>query len=283
MNEIVKVKEKEVVVLEWRGQRVVTTAQLADIYESTETQIKQNYGNNEKRFNEGEHFYFLKGDELKEFKRLVENFDLPFMGNLKYTSQLYLWTRRGASRHCKMLGTEEAWEQFDALEENYYNPKKLSGENAIDQILENPDFGIKLLTAYKEEKEKTKALQTEIQIKNQIIGELKPKADYTNIILNSKALVTITQIAKDYGMTGTKMNELLHELKIQYKESEQWLLYRKYQDKGYTHSKTISIERSNGMTDIKMHTKWTQKGRLFLYQTLKENGYLPIIEQNAAI
>lgn len=282
MNEIVKVKEKEVVVLEWRGQRVVTTAQLAEIYEANEQQIQQNFNNNQKNFEEVLHYFLLKGEELKEFKGYFDNIE-EAIGVSKFAPQLYLWTRRGASRHCKILDTEKAWEQFDALEENYYNPKKLSGENAIDQILENPDFGIKLLTAYKEEKEKTKALQTEIQIKNQIIGELKPKADYTNIILNSKALVTITQIAKDYGMTGTKMNELLHELKIQYKESEQWLLYRKYQDKGYTHSKTISIERSNGMTDIKMHTKWTQKGRLFLYQTLKENGYLPIIEQNAAI
>lgn len=279
MNEIVKVKEKEVVVLEWKGQRVMTTEQLAEIYETSIDNVKVNFNRNHDKFKEDLHYCLLKGQELREFKNLVTNSYLVD----KHTPQLYLWTRRGASRHCKILDTEKAWEQFDALEENYYNPKKLSSENAIDQILENPDFGIKLLTAYKEEKEKTKALQTEIQIKNQIIGELKPKADYTNIILNNRGLVTITQIAKDYGMTGTKMNELLHELKIQYKESEQWLLYRKYQDKGYTHSKTISIERSNGMTDIKMHTKWTQKGRLFLYQTLKENGYLPIIEQNAAI
>lgn len=283
MNEIVKVKEKEVVVLEWKGQRVVTTAQLADIYESTETQIKQNYGNNEKRFNEGEHFYFLKGDELKEFKRLVENFDLPFMGNLKYTSQLYLWTRRGASRHCKMLGTEEAWEQFDALEENYYNPKKLSSENAIDQILENPDFGIKLLTAYKEEKEKTRALQIEVKEKEKQIDQMQLKTNYYDLILHCKDLIATTIIAKDYGMTAQAFNKLLHNLKIQYKQDGVWVLYRNYQDQGYTGTKTYNYSDREAIQHAQPHTYWTQKGRVFLYRILKENGYLPVIEQSVAI
>lgn len=119
MNELVKVGTKELPVIEWNGQRVITTAQLADIYEATEVQIKQNYGNNAGRFEEGEHFYLLKGEELRAFKNMVEKFDL--VG--KNAPQLYLWTRRGASRHCKMLGTDKAWEQFDVLEENYYNPQ----------------------------------------------------------------------------------------------------------------------------------------------------------------
>lgn len=119
MNGLVKVGTKELPVIEWNGQRVITTTQLADIYEATEVQIKQNYGNNAERFKEGEHFYLLKGEELRAFKNMVENFDL--VG--KNANQLYLWTRRGASRHCKMLGTDRAWEQFDVLEENYYNPQ----------------------------------------------------------------------------------------------------------------------------------------------------------------
>ena len=105
-----------------------------------------------------------------------------------------------------------------------------------------------------EEKEKQIALQ------GQIIGELKPKADYTDRILKNKGLVTITQISKDYGLTGQEMNKLLHKLKVQYKQSDQWLLYRDHQGKGYTHSETIDIVRSNGLADIKMNTKWTQKG-----------------------
>ena len=75
------------------------------------------------------------------------------------------------------------------------------------------------------------------------------------------------------------MNELLHELGVQYKQSGQWLLYSEYQGKGYTKSHTIDIIRADGSPDSVMHTKWTQKGRLFLYNLLKDNGILPIIER----
>jgi phage antirepressor YoqD-like protein len=82
-------------------------------------------------------------------------------------------------------------------------------------------------------------------------------------------------------MSGEKMNSLLHELGVQYKRSGQWLLYTKYQDKGYTHSETIGITHSDGRPDIKMNTKWTQKGRLFLYNLLRKNGISPTIENEA--
>lgn len=125
-------------------------------------------------------------------------------------------------------------------------------------------------------------LKTEVDVKNQLIGELNPKADYTDLILNNKGLVTITQIAKDYGMSGQEMNELLHGLGVQYKQSGQWLLYKDYHDKGYTHSVTVNFTRSDGRPDIKMNTKWTQKGRLFMYNLLKDSGYLPLIEKESA-
>lgn len=124
-----------------------------------------------------------------------------------------------------------------------------------------------------------KELRTENKIKDQQIAELKPSADYTDRILKSKSLVTTTQIAKDYGMSGNHLNKLLNELGIQYKQSGQWLLYRQYQTKGYTHSETIEFKNSRGLTQTTMHTKWTQKGRLFIYETLKTEGILPLIEQ----
>lgn len=128
-------------------------------------------------------------------------------------------------------------------------------------------------------KDSVKSLSTEISVKNQIIGELKPKADYYDEILKNPGLVTITQIAKDYGMSGKKMNDILHDIGIQYKQSGQWLLYSKYHCMGYTHSETVDIVRLDGRPDVKMNTKWSQKGRIFLYDKLKENGILPVIEQ----
>lgn len=152
-------------------------------------------------------------------------------------------------------------------------------DNVIDKILGNPDFGIKLLSELRDEREKRKHLELKAAQQEQIIHELQPKATYYDLILHNKGLVTITQIAKDYGMSGTEMNELLHKFDVQFKQSGQWLLYKPHQAKGYTHSETIDIVRSSGRADVKMNTKWTQKGRLFIYDLLKQNGILPIIER----
>lgn len=128
--------------------------------------------------------------------------------------------------------------------------------------------------------ERVKALEMQNKIQTQQIAELKPKADYTDDILKNKALVPITAIAKDYGMSGSAMNSKLHELGIQYKQSGQWFLYAKYQDRGYTHSETHPIRHADGRESVKMNTKWTQKGRLFLYDVLKKNGIVPTIERS---
>lgn len=156
---------------------------------------------------------------------------------------------------------KEARQYFIAVENEYNSPEKI-----MARALRIADETINRLSLVTKKQE-------------QVIGELKPKADYVDTILKNKGLVTITQISKDYGMTGTAMNNKLHELGIQYKQSDQWLLYRAYQDKGYTFSETIDIVRSDGRPDVKMNTKWTQKGRLFLYELLKDNGILPTIER----
>lgn len=150
--------------------------------------------------------------------------------------------------------------------------------DTMDKVISNPDFGIKLLTELKAEREKREQLEKANAIHEQQIAELKPKADYTDRILQNPGLVNINQIAKDYGMSAKTMNNLLHERGVQYKQGDQWLLYKKYQDMGYTSSETINITRSNGMPDVKMRTKWTQKGRLFIYELLKKDGIKPLIE-----
>lgn len=118
-----------------------------------------------------------------------------------------------------------------------------------------------------------------IEQQAQLIGELKPKADYMDTILQSKALVNINQIAKDYGMSAMALNKILADKKVQYKQGKQWLLYKKYHDKGYTSSETVNITHSDGKLDVVMRTKWTQKGRLFIYELLKKANILPMIEQ----
>lgn len=111
------------------------------------------------------------------------------------------------------------------------------------------------------------------------MSELEKKSDYLDLILESKETVTVTQIAQYYGMSAKAFNKILMKLGIQHKVNGQWILYAKYLGEGYVHSKTVSITRSNGMKYTVMNTEWKQKGRIFLYNLLKDNGYIPLIEQ----
>lgn len=161
-----------------------------------------------------------------------------------------------------------------------------SGLYAPDELLNNPDLVIQAMTKLKEERLKTEKLQAEKEMlalenkaKEQMINELRPKLNYLDVILGSKNLLNITQIAKDYGMSGVTMNKILEGLNIQYKQRDQWLLYSKYQSMGYTSSETVSYYDTRGQLQTRLATKWTQKGRLFLYEILKKNGTVPTIEK----
>lgn len=155
--------------------------------------------------------------------------------------------------------------KFNEMENEIQNRLPGTYKEALSQLLQTV-----------EEKEK---LELENNMNKQKIAEYEPKASYLDTILNNKSLVTVGQIAKDYGMSAQALNKLLHDLKVQYKQSGQWLLYSNIQDKGYTHSSTTEIEHKDGSTSVRMNTKWTQKGRLFIYELLKDNDILPTIEQ----
>lgn len=152
-------------------------------------------------------------------------------------------------------------------------------EETVEEILTNPDTIIKLATQLKEERLAHQKTKEEKLMVEQQLSEAKPKVTYYDIILQNPSLVSITQIAKDYGMSGKGMNQKLKELKIQYKQSGTWFLYSKYQNKGWTSSETKIIPTNYG-DKVTMYTKWTQKGRLALYDILKEKGILPMIERD---
>lgn len=118
MNEIKDIAQQELLIKD--GQTVITTAQLAEVYGTTAKNITNNFQRNKDRFTEGKHYFVLQGEELREFKNKTSERGVP----LSSSNSMYLWTRRGASRHCKILGTDKAWEQFDYLEENYFDRDK---------------------------------------------------------------------------------------------------------------------------------------------------------------
>ena len=197
----------------------------------------------------------------------------------------YLVTRKGcefiANKLTGVKGTE-----FTAKYINRFHDMEKSLNSFEKQIPRTYKEALIQLVEQVEQNERiqkeAQSLSLENKKKDQLIGELKPKADYTDRILQSNVLVNTNQIAKDYGMSAKSFNKELHYLGVQYNQGGQWLLYSKYQNKGYTSSETFEIEHKNGAKSVTMRTKWTQKGRLFIYELLKRNGILPLIEKDMA-
>lgn len=145
-------------------------------------------------------------------------------------------------------------------------------KETLKNCLSDPDFAIGLLNKLKEDEEKITALEAEKAV-------LLPKASYYDVILHSPGLLSVTQIAKDYGESAVWLNKILAEEKVQYKHRKEWILYSKYADKGYATSQTGTHPTSEGI-DSHLHTYWTQKGRQFIYELLKnKRGIVPIMER----
>ena len=152
-------------------------------------------------------------------------------------------------------------------------------DNVWDTIMNEPEKIGKLLINYGKVRQENENLKFANKVQEQQIIELQPKALYYDLILQCKDLLSTTMIAKDYGMAAKGFNKMLHEFGIQYNQSGVWFLYQKYAIYGYTQTKTNAFVRSDGTPDGKPHMYWTQKGRIFLYNFLKDKGVLPTIEQ----
>jgi prophage antirepressor-like protein len=235
-----------------------------ELFPATECARKLGYTNPHKAVN----------DHCKNVVMVCTNDSLGRQQEMKYINEGDLFRLIVKSK----LPVAEKFERwvFDEVLPTIRKHGAYATDKVLDEILANPDYGIKLFTELKVEREKRKQLEIENAQSKQIIGELKPKATYYDMILQNKSLMPITQIAKDYGMSGKAMNKLLHELGVQYKMGGTWLLYQQHANMGYTQSKTHAIDANKSV----MHTYWTQKGRLFLYDLLKnERCLLPVIER----
>lgn len=166
-------------------------------------------------------------------------------------------------------------------------------ESALHRAVREPDFLIRLATEIKKERELRVHAEQTCRIQQETINLLDSKVDglerevdamkekvsYLDIILATKNSVLVTQIAQDYGESSIKFNRRLNKMNIQYSRGKQWILYAPYKDCGYVTSETYLIKHKNGTEEVRMNTKWTQKGRQFLYETLKAVGVLPVIER----
>lgn len=225
----------------------------------------------------------VSGRELHEFLEVKSNYTTWFDRMREYgfsENEDYIVTNsKSGIRHYEKDHhlTIDMAKEISMLQRNEKGKQARQYFIEVEKRWNSPEMIIK--RAHELLEQKVAALTTSNLILEQQNKELKPKADYVDNILKSTSLVTIGQIAKDYGFSAVEMNKLLNSLGVQYKQSGQWLLYSKYHAKGYTHSETVDITRRDGRADVKMNTKWTQKGRLFLYELLKSEDIVPTIEK----
>lgn len=206
-------------------------------------------------------FNMLKNERVQiEGKREVKREITDYNISIDMAKQICMIQRTPEGKKIRQyfIDLEKAW---NTPEQIFARALKMA-DNTIDSL-----------------KSKCKFLGGQVAEQQKMIEAMQPKVNYVDHILNSKSLVTTTQIAKDYGMSAKLLNKILKEMRIQYSVNGQWVLYSKYQNYGYVHSKTINITRSDGSSDVAMQTQWTQKGRLFLYEELKKKNIFPIIEQ----
>ena len=259
----------ELQVIERENQRVLTTAQIAEQYETDVKIISNNFNRNKERYTEGKHYYCLTGEELKNFFAITKLMN----ANESKIRTLYLWTEKGALMLAKSLNTDKAWEAYECLVDTYFNvrqPMHLDSYMIEDPVLRAERW-------IEEQKERQRLLTT-VNAQEQKIKESQPKATYCDLVLSCTNAVPISLIAKDYGMSARKLNSILNDMKIQYKCGGQWILNQNYAGKGYTKSATHTYNTIYG-TAANIRTNWTQKGRLLIYEKLKEQGILPLMEQ----
>lgn len=256
MNEIIKIN--------YDGEQMTVSARELHKILGIEKRFSAWFETNSQGFIEGEDYSkpYLKvrvqNEGSREVQREVEDYDL----SVDMAKHICLMSRTEKGKQCRqyLIDLEKAWN---------------TPQQVMARALKMAD---KTIAKLKQEK---KVLEQETIEMNKKILELTPKANYVDIILQSKSTVLTTQIAQDYGMSARKFNKKLAELHIQRKVGNQWILYADYQGKGYVHSRTIEFLHSNGQPDVKMQTEWRQKGRLFLYEELKKHGIYPTIEKSS--
>ena len=244
----------DLIPVEYRAERVLTTEQLAQAYECEPNNIKKNFNSNKEHFEEGRHYYKIEGDALNDLRVTFSDLQIS-----PKTRCLYLWTRRGASRHSKMLGTDRAWEMFDALEENYFNPRP------------------KALTPAEQMAQGLLAAQKLLAEKDTKIKELTPKGIFADAVTASETSILVGGLAKLIKQNGVDIGQ---------KRLFEWLRNNGYLIKSGTEKnmptqkamelklfevKEGSYVDGNGVNRITRTTKVTGKGQVYFVNKFLAN------------
>lgn len=244
----------DLIPVEYHAERVLTTEQLAQVYECEPNNIKKNFNSNKEHFVEGRHYYKVEGDALNDLRVTFSDLQIS-----PKTRCIYLWTRRGASRHSKMLGTDRAWEMFDALEENYFNPRP------------------KALTPAEQMAQGLLAAQKLLAEKDKRIEEMRPKEIFADAVTASKTSILIGGLAKLIKQQGVDIGQKrlfawLRENGFLIKSgTEKNMPTQKAMELKLFEVKEGSYVDGNGVNRITRTTKVTGKGQVYFVNKFLAN------------
>lgn len=205
-------------------------------------------------FSEGTDFNPLKNEQVRqEGNRMVSRMIDDAQLTIDMAKEICMLQRNDRGK--------QARQYFLQLEKDWNSPEKV------------------MARALQIANQKLQVLETENAQQKQLIAEYSPKVSYYDVVLQTKDALSASEIAKDYGKSAKWLNNLLHDKGVQYKQSGIWLLYQKYAEQGYTRSKTHTYSGDDGQQHSRLHTYWTQKGWLFIYDLLKKDGVIPLMEQ----
>lgn len=228
---------------------------------------------------------------MRDIRGYIENLNESKIGLVDFFNESTYVDKKGETRPCYQVtkkGCEFIAHKLTGVKGTEFTAKYINRFHEMEDAIKahvptgNELIALAVVEAQKllaQKEEEIKQLEDSVQQMDKVITELTPKADYADRILSSNDCMTVTQIAQDYGLSAVSFNRILSRAGIQRKVGEQWILYAEYQGKGYVQNKTYDYEKANGTTGTKLSTVWTQKGRLFLYNRLKEIGVVPEMEK----
>ena len=274
----------KIYVKEYKNQRVVTFRDIDAVHHRPEGTARKRFYDNKRHFIEGEDYFKLKLSEVCPL-----NGQALTKQGFNPNADVIAVTESGYYMLVKVFTDDLSWDVQRKLKKGYFLARQIIQQANVPDSYMIEDK-VERAKRWIQEEEERRALQLQVneqvkqlEMKDEQIAEMKPKADYCEDVLLAEGYVTPTVIAKDYGQSARWLNEYLHKKKIQFKQDGTWYLYAKYAKMGYAMTKTTVRPDKNGINRTYIHTYWNQKGRMFIYEILKADGIYPVSEQDGQL
>lgn len=272
----ISIKGNDLQVVEYKGVRVLSSYDIARLHDKEVKRVNEQFERNKERLEEDVDYFLV---DKEEFAVAICDHTVSSKSRHQFER---LFTERGYLKLVKSFTDDLSWKVQDMLVDSYFKLQEVNKpkDQCYLEILHADDEIDRLLALRKLEKTVVKPLEAKVEAQAEELAEAAPKVKYYDLVLSCPNTVPIRNIAQDYGWSAQKMNKKLNELGIQYKQGKIWVLTTSYLTQGYARLETIVLNPETPKQAVVQSLKWTQKGRLMIYDTLKSEGILPVCERD---